>query len=141
MITASCQFCEDIRHESSGQNTIIGLFGMADPVVHQPHLSSLYVLVDIHVSMDDRTREFGIRVVNQGGSHYVTPPQDFVDAVFKDSADYGLGHAVFPVTMSLVEQPVAIIDKFRLAIFLVEDGKDTQIGTFTVLPPTDDNTD
>lgn len=137
MITASCSFCEDVREEVSGQETVVGLFERCEVMMQTSFLSMLQAIVQIHVPFEDRGTEFGVVATDGSGETIIlsVPPPEFKDGVFKNAEAYGLKFAAFPVTIGLLEKPLEIKDTLTLTVYLTVGGERTKIGSFTAIPP------
>lgn len=136
MITASCQFCEDIRKEASGQETLVGVFPTANPIVEAKYLRTLHALVMIQIPFSEEGTDFGIRVAGDGfDNEYISPPPDVIADAVQSCRKFGLLWAALPVQIDLIGSPMELSGYVRLNILLVVGGKETVIGSFTARPP------
>lgn len=145
-MTASsvCIFCEDIREEKTGQDTIVGTFldnlnlaGAPPPtVIATAVLPKLGIYLRINLPSDrDQPKSVSARVLNANGDVITktTWSLDTIEKAFQDTRANRL--PVVGLLMKFVASPMPI-SAGRIVSIVTIDGVDQVAGTLNVVFPT-----
>lgn len=135
-ISAVSIFCEDIREEKSGQDTIIGTLPDNIEVPHVPGvMPKLGLYVRIHFDIDKMPRSVSGKLVNTDGS--VIPFQDWeAAAIAKTFADSKKNQApLVGLIMKLVAGPYPIPKTGKLLAIVIINGEEFIAGALNIIAP------
>jgi hypothetical protein len=129
-------FCEDIREEKSGQDTIIGIFPDNLQVAQTPGMiPKLGVYIRFLLDLDTAVRNIGLRLTSPGGQEMPLGDLDhLIEQAKTESASKEMPYA--GLIAKAVITPFPIFAPGKIAIIVRVDGVDRVCGALNVVSST-----
>ena len=122
-------FCEDIRQDTNGSHSLIGILGENMSVPHFPGMMpklGLYVRILFHERIPSTPFSLFLHKPNGDRDELVTIERDFVERIFDEAAQ--TNNAPTTILSQLIASPFAVEAAGRHWIELAWDGGTLDIG-------------
>lgn len=127
-------FCEDIRREQSGQETIIGVFPDNIAVESVPMvIPKMGLYLRMHSSLDFPLENITLRLIGPSGEEIALSDagHDLIEKAFESSREKGADFAGIIMRVLLSTVPVQTTGRFRALIRINSD--ETPVGTLNIV--------
>lgn len=143
IFSAVCIFCEDIREEKSGQDTIVGTFpdnlvveGAPPPIPNSKGIMpKLGIYLRVNVNTDgDKPSNISAKVLGSSGDIIAQSgwAPDLIDHSFEDAKRNQL--PIYGLLLKLVAAPVPIANG-KITVIVTVDGVECLAGALNVILP------
>lgn len=131
---ATALFCEDIRREHNGQETIVGIFPDNIAVEGVPTvIPKMAVYLRVHSSLDFPLDSITLRLLAPNGEELASSDaeHDLIKQAFDNSREKGADFA--GIVMRFVLSPVHVQTTGRFRASIRINGDETAVGTLNIL--------
>jgi hypothetical protein len=135
-------FCEDIREEKSGQDTIIGILpdNLNLPSLREPNMQPLlpkfcsYVRVSLDIQ--DKPKGLAVKLMDTKGSLITQGAwdQSVIDKAFSDAAANNM--LIVGLIWKMVASPFPVMSAGKITASLIVNGAEHIVGALNIIAPT-----